>query len=93
MYALNFICTQIAEVAEGPECSIHGYNGAERLQVFPLPSPEISLLHELVLSCTGGNSGRSLSWTGQVNLLHIRGQGEMSERTGCLFCLFILFFL
>lgn len=53
MYVLNFICTQIAEVAEGPECSIHGYNGAERLQVFPLPSLEISLLHELVLSRTG----------------------------------------
>ena len=86
MYVLNFICTQIAEVAEGPECSIHGYNGAERLQVFPLPSLEISLLHELVLSCTGWNSGRSLSWTRRVNLLHITGQGEIFERTGGLFC-------
>lgn len=43
MYVLNFICTQIAEVAKGPECSIHGHNGAERLQVFPLLSLEISL--------------------------------------------------
>lgn len=61
MYVSNFICTQIAEVADRPECSIHGYNGAERLQVFPLPSFEISLSHELVLSCTGWNSGKSLS--------------------------------
>lgn len=43
MYVVNFICTQIAEVAKGPECSIHGYTGAERLQVFPSLSLEISL--------------------------------------------------
>lgn len=86
MYVLNFICTQIAEVAKGPECSIHGYNGAERLQVFPLLSLEISLWHELVLSSTGWNSCSSLSWTSGLNLLHIRGQGEIFERIGGLFC-------
>jgi len=53
MCVLNFICTPITEVAEGPECSIQGSKGAERLQVFPLPSPEIFLLHELVLPCAG----------------------------------------
>lgn len=56
MYVLNFICTQIAEVAEGPECSIHGYKGAVRLQVFlTLPrnspfTPARSLLHRLELT-------------------------------------------
>lgn len=51
----------------------------------PLPSLEIPLLQEPVLSCTGWKSRRSRSWLGRVDLLHIMGQGEIFERTGGLF--------
>lgn len=39
MCVLNFICTEMAEVAEGPEHSLQGYSGAERPQVFSSRSP------------------------------------------------------
>lgn len=87
MYVSNFICTQIAQVAEGPECSIHVYNRAERLQVFPLPPPlKFSIYMSLCFPAQAESSGRSLSWTRGTNLLYIREQGEIFERTGDLFC-------
>lgn len=89
MYVSNFICTQIAQVAAGPECSIHAYNRAERLQVFPLPPPsplKSSIYTSLCFPAQAESSGRSLSWTRGMNLLYIREQGEIFERTGDLFC-------
>lgn len=90
MYVSNFICTQIAQVAEGPECSIHAYNRAERLQVFPLPPLKSSISMSLCFPAQAESSGRSLSWTRGANLLYISEQEEIFENWRFILFLFFL---
>lgn len=68
MCVLNFICTEMAEVAEGPECSLQGYGGAQRPQVFPLlslavPMPRLCASHRRLRAQLG--AGPAHHWAGR----------------------------